>query len=210
MAPGKPVDPSRCPGYKNGCFFSRRLWPFDDYGYCCKKCRVLAPNVTAGGALSQLCIKCYYDDPACPSVPCPCRKEPCQTEMAEVEQRLANGQLDLSSSAEDVPLASTGRVPWNRAAQGPAEASTGGAGSSRDDQNVLQMIQALKDEVDELNRQVRHMQAHIDQLEVWRINQEQQWHREWVDQPWHRERVDEEQPWHREWTAWAGRGEWEW
>jgi hypothetical protein len=71
------------------------------------------------------------------------------------------------------------------------------------------MIQALKDEVDELNRQVRHMQAHIDQLEVWRINQEQQWHREWVDQPWQRERVDEEQPWHREWTAWAGRREWE-
>ena len=207
--PGVPVDPSRCPGYKNGCFFSRRLWPFDIYGYCCKKCRVEAPNVIAGGLLSGLCIKCYYADPTCGLTPRPCRKEGCQEEMAEVEERLANGRVDLSSSAEDVALASTGRVPWNRAAQGPAEASTGGAGSSRDDQNVLQMIQALKDEVDELNRQVRHMQAHIDQLEVWRINQEQQWHREWVDQPWHRERVDEEQPWHREWTAWAGRGEWE-
>jgi hypothetical protein len=72
------------------------------------------------------------------------------------------------------------------------------------------MIQALQDEVGELKQRVRHMQAHIDQLEVWRINQEQQWHREWVDQPWQRERVDEEQPWHRERTAWAGRGEWEW
>jgi len=185
--PGKPVDPSRCPGYKNGCFFSRRLWPFDIYGYCCKKCRVLAPNVIAGGLLSQLCIKCYYDDPVCPCVPCPCRKEPCQKEMAEVEQRFANGQVDLSSSAEDVPLASTGGAAWNKAAPGPPEASTGGAGSSRDDQNVLRMIQALQDEVGELKEKVTRMQAHIEQLEV--------------------RRVDQEQPWQGEWTAWAGRWE---
>ena len=219
--PGKPVDPTRCPGYKNGCFFSRRLFPLSDYGYCCKRCRVLAPNVVASGNLSLLCIKCFYEDPACPCVPCPCKKLACQTEMAEVEQRFANGQVDLSSSAEGPPMASTGGAAWYRAAPGPpeeprvplastggaAEASTGGAGSSRDDQNVLRMIQALQDEVGELKEKVTRMQAHIEQLEPWSDDEER--HREWVDQPWHRERVGEEQPWHREWTAWAGRGEWQ-
>jgi hypothetical protein len=68
------------------------------------------------------------------------------------------------------------------------------------------MIQALQDEVGELKEKVTRMQAHIEQLEVWRVDREQQWHREWADQPWQRERVDEEQPWRREW---AGRGEWE-
>ena len=71
------------------------------------------------------------------------------------------------------------------------------------------MIQALQDEVGELKEKVTRMQAHIEQLERWRVDREQQWHREWVDQPWQREWVDAEQPWHREWTAWAGRGEWE-
>jgi FtsZ-binding cell division protein ZapB len=68
-------------------------------------------------------------------------------------------------------------------------------------------MQEWQDEVGELKEKVTRMQAHIEQLEVWRVDQER--HREWVDQPWHREWVDEEQPWHREWTAWAGRGEWE-
>ena len=70
-------------------------------------------------------------------------------------------------------------------------------------------MQEWQDEVGELKEKVTRMQAHIEQLEVWRVDREQQGHREWVDQPWHREWVGEEQPWHREWTAWAGRGEWE-
>ena len=205
--PGKPVDPARCPGYKNGCFFSRRLYPLEDFGYPCKRCRVLAPNILATFSLNQLCIQCFYEDPACPCMPRPCKTDACKIELAEVEQRFANGQVDLSSSAEDVPLASTGGAAWNNAAPGPPQASTGGASSSTHDQNVLRMIQALQDEVGELKEKVTRMQAHIEQLEPWSDDEER--HREWVDQPWHREWVGEEQPWHREWTAWAGRGEWE-
>jgi hypothetical protein len=60
------------------------------------------------------------------------------------------------------------------------------------------MIQVLEDEVAELQDKVRHMQAHIDELEEWRSDQQRPWQGEWNARA-------QEQPWQGEWNAWAGR-----
>ena len=100
----------------------------------CKKCRVRAPYAMGTPTMNQLCIKCYYQESENINYMCP--YEGCLKAVAEIEEKILNGQV------------------------GPPEiASTGVASSSRDDQarNSQQTIQALKDDVAQLKETVRGM-----------------------------------------------------
>ena len=160
--------PDLCNGAKNGpaCFFARRLWQYD---YKCKKCGILAPFTLATPTFNSWCIQCFYQHEDNKDEMC--QHSGCKKALAQIQERIRNGDMDLSSLAE-----------------APEIASTGEASSTRDDQakNLVQTIQALKDEVAELKEKVRGMQVQIEALSARPGGQ---------DQPWQE----------GEWGGWLGR-----
>ena len=146
--------PDLCNGAKNGpsFFYARRLYQSE---YNCKKCGVEAPFTLATPTFNSWCIQCFYQHPDNRDEVC--QHSGCRAGVAEIQERISNGRVDLSSSVE-----------------APETASAGGAASSGN-APARNALQALQDEVAELKEQVRAMQEQIDALAARQQGQDQWW-----------------------------------
>ena len=202
MAP--PVLTQMCNGSGRGCFFSNRVCPWAQYKYSCEGCGVRALHVSGSPAFKGLCIECFYKKPNCPYEVC--KHTGCKEELLSVAQKKAAGDVvELSSSAEGPPMASTGAASSTMASASarPLVPSTPGALQALKDEVVelremiraMQdgMIQALKDEVAELREMITVMQDRIHILEQERTNQAQ-----WRTGEWNARTTGE-------WNDWSGR-----